>query len=98
MAPVRHGFAAPVEVISGRSEYKAPTLPLQQLDPELLLQRQDLLGDGRPRDKKRFYGAHAFYSLSDFSQQLAVHNRRSNNLPMRPLNRASPLEFAAQYV
>ena len=27
-----------------------------------------------------------FYSLDDFVKQLAVHNRRSNNLPMRPLH------------
>ena len=49
-------------------------------------------------DQKRFYSTHSFYSLCDFAQQLAVHNRRSNNLPMRPLNWASPLEFAVQYV
>ena len=49
-------------------------------------------------DQKRFYSTHSFYSLSDFAQQLALHNRRSNNLPMRPLNWASPLEFAVQYV
>ena len=35
-------------------------------------------------DQKRFYSCHSFYSLDDFAKQLAVHNRRSNNLPMRP--------------
>ena len=49
-------------------------------------------------DQKRFYSSHAFYSLLDFKAQLAVHNRRSNNFPMRPLAWLSPLEFAVQYV
>ena len=49
-------------------------------------------------DQKRFYSSHAFFSLDDFAKQLAVHNRRSNNFPMRPLNWLSPSEFAVQYV
>ena len=49
-------------------------------------------------DQKRFYSCHAFYSLVDFAKQLAVHNRRSNNLPMRPLHWLSPAEFTVQYV
>lgn len=49
-------------------------------------------------DQKRFYNTHSFYSLNDFSKQLAVHNRRVNNYPMRPLRWLSPLEFAVQYV
>ena len=49
-------------------------------------------------DQKRFYSCHAFYSLDDFAKQLSVHNRRSNNLPMRPLHWLSPAEFAVQYV
>ena len=49
-------------------------------------------------DKKRFYSCHCFYSLDDFAKQLAVHNRRSNDFPMRPLNWSSPNEFAVQYV
>ena len=48
--------------------------------------------------QKRFYSCHAFYSLDDFAKQLAVHNRRSNNLPMRPLRWLSPVEFTVQYV
>ena len=35
-------------------------------------------------DQKRFYSCHSFYSLDDFARQLAIHNRRSNNFPMRP--------------
>ena len=49
-------------------------------------------------DQKRFYSCHSFYSLDDFARQLAVHNRRSNNFPMRPLNYCSPSQFAVQYV
>ena len=49
-------------------------------------------------DQKRFYSCHSFYSLNDFAKQLTVHNRRSNNFPMRPLNWLSPAEFTVQYV
>ena len=43
-------------------------------------------------DQKRFYDTHSFYSLADFGEQLAVHQRRSNSLPMRPLRWLSPRE------
>lgn len=49
-------------------------------------------------DQKRFYSCHAFYSLDDFAKQLAIHSRRSNSLPMRPLHWLSPAEFSVQYV
>ena len=49
-------------------------------------------------DQKRFYSCHSFYSLDDFARQLAAHNRRSNNFPMRPLNYCTPSLFAVQYV
>ena len=49
-------------------------------------------------DQKRLYSCHSFFSLDDFSKQLAIHNRRSNNFPMRPLAWLSPLEFLVQYV
>ena len=49
-------------------------------------------------DQKRFYSSHSFYSLDDFTKQLAIHNRRSNNFPMRPLGWLSPAEFAVQFV
>lgn len=49
-------------------------------------------------DQKRLYSCHSFFSLDDFAKQLAVHNRRSNNLPMRPLAWLSPLEFTVQHV
>ena len=41
-------------------------------------------------DQKRFYDTHSFFSLNDFGEQLAVHQRKSNSLPMRPLRWISP--------
>ncbi len=49
-------------------------------------------------DQKRFYSCHSFFSLLDFQKQLALHNRRSNNFPMRPLYWLSPAEFIVQYL
>ena len=53
-------------------------------------------------DQKRFYNTHSFYSLADFGEQLAVHQRLSNSLPMRPLRWLSPKEtlksFTVQHV
>ena len=48
-------------------------------------------------DQKRFYSTHSFYSLADFGEQLAVHQRRSNSLPMRPLRWNSPKEFLKSF-
>jgi len=44
-------------------------------------------------DQKRFYNTHSFFSLADFGEQLAVHQRKSNSLPMRPLHWSSPKDF-----
>ena len=49
-------------------------------------------------DQKRLYSCHTFYSLEDFAKQLAAYNRRSNDIPMRPLRRLSPSAFTVQYV
>ena len=49
-------------------------------------------------DQNRFYHSLSFFSLTDFDKQLALHNRRSINFPMRPLNWRSPREFAAQFL
>ena len=49
-------------------------------------------------DQKRFYNVHSFFSLEDFAKQLQIHNRRSNNFPMRPLHWLSPIEFTVQFV
>lgn len=44
-------------------------------------------------DQKLFYNSHSFFSLDDFGGQLAAHQTRTNNRPMRPLNWVSPREF-----
>ena len=50
-------------------------------------------------DQKRFYKTHSFYSFDDFTKQLVLHLKRSNNIPMRPLGWLSPIEFlSVQYV
>ena len=49
-------------------------------------------------DQNRFYHTLSFFSLTDFDKQLALHNRRSINFPMRPLNWRSPRGFAAQFL
>ena len=41
-------------------------------------------------DQKLFYDSHRFFSLADFGTQLAAHQSRTNNRPMRPLGWLSP--------
>jgi hypothetical protein len=48
-------------------------------------------------DQKRFYDTHRFYSIADFGGQLAAHQSRSNNRPMRPLKYLSPRQFLRTY-
>ena len=48
-------------------------------------------------DQKRFYDTHSFYSLADFGGQLAAHQNRSNNMPMRPLGWFSPKDFLLSF-
>ena len=43
-------------------------------------------------DQKRFHDTHRFFSLADFGMQLAAHQDRSNDLPMRPLRWLFPKE------
>ena len=53
-------------------------------------------------DQRRLYDSHRFFSLDDFGGQLAAHQSRSNNRPMRPLRWLSPRQilssFPVQYV
>ena len=44
-------------------------------------------------DHYKFYSCHRFYSRSDLNAQLAECLSRTNDLPMRPLNWLSPIEF-----
>lgn len=46
-------------------------------------------------DQKRFYNTYSFYSFEDYEKQLKIYNRRSNNIPMRPLKYNTPLSFLA---
>lgn len=48
-------------------------------------------------DQRRLYDTHRFYSLADFSGQLAAHQSRSNSRPMRPLRWASPRQFLSSF-
>ena len=45
------------------------------------------------KDNEYFYACHTFFSFEDFKKQLAVHSRKYNNFPMRPLGWKSPREF-----
>lgn len=42
------------------------------------------------KDNEYFYATHTFYSFEDFKKQLAVHNRKYNNFPIRPLDWKTP--------
>lgn len=50
------------------------------------------------KDNEYFYATHSFYSFEDFKKQLAVHNRKYNNFPMRPLNWKSPADYIDAYL
>ena len=45
------------------------------------------------KDNEYFYATHTFYSFDDFKKQLAIHSRKYNNFPMRPLNWKSPSDY-----
>jgi len=44
------------------------------------------------KDNEYFYAVHKFYSFEDFVKQLAVHQRKYNLFPIRPLNWLSPMQ------
>ena len=48
-------------------------------------------------DQRLLYDSHSFYSLDDFGGQLAAHQSRTNNRPMRPLKWASPKQKLTSY-
>ena len=49
------------------------------------------------KDNEYFYATHTFYSFDDFKKQLAVHSRKYNNFPMRPLNWKSPADYIKSF-
>lgn len=50
------------------------------------------------KDNEYFYATHTFYSFEDFKKQLAVHSRKYNNFPMRPLNWKSPADYLFSFL
>lgn len=50
------------------------------------------------KDNEYFYATHTFYSFDDFKKQLAVHSRKYNNFPMRPLNWNTPAEYVKAFL
>lgn len=44
-------------------------------------------------DHNKFYSCHSFYSYADLNAQLTKRLSQTNNLPIRPLNWFSPIEF-----
>ena len=50
------------------------------------------------KDNEYFYATHTFYSFEDFKKQLAVHSRKYNNFPMRPLNWKTPAEYVKAFL
>ena len=50
------------------------------------------------KDNEYFYATHKFYSFDDFSKQLAVHLKRYNSFPMRPLAWKSPEQYISDYL
>ena len=50
------------------------------------------------KDNEYFYATHKFYSFEDFSIQLAIHNKKYNAFPMRPLNWHSPKDYIADFL
>lgn len=50
------------------------------------------------KDNEYFYANHTFYSFEDFKKQLAIHSRKYNNFPMRPLGWKSPCQFLNDFM
>lgn len=50
------------------------------------------------KDNEYFYATHSFYSFEDFKKQLAVHCRKYNKFPMRPLNWKSPDDYIKAFI
>lgn len=50
------------------------------------------------KDNEYFYAVKKFYSFDDFKAQLAVHNRKYNDFPMRPLKWQSPKQVLHDFL
>ncbi len=91
----------------GNSQNPSPTLFEARLEQRGI--RHKLIKPYTPRhngkvershrkDNEYFYATHSFYSFEDFKQQLAVHSRKYNNFPMRPLNWKSPAYYINAFI
>ncbi len=50
------------------------------------------------KDNEYFYATHSFFSFEDFKKQLAVHSRKYNRFPMRPLGWKAPIDFVNAFI
>ena len=50
------------------------------------------------KDNEYFYAVHKFYSFNDFKEQLAIHSRKYNRFPIRPLGWKSPKEVLRAFL
>ena len=50
------------------------------------------------KDNEYFYATHSFFSFEDFKKQLAVHSRKYNRFPMRPLRWKAPIDFINAFI
>ena len=50
------------------------------------------------KENEYFYATHKFYSFVDFKKQLAVHSRKYNKFPMRPLNWKSHADYIKAFI
>ena len=50
------------------------------------------------KDNEYFYANHSFYSFNDFKNQLAVHSRKYNHFPIRPLHWCSPYDYINSFL
>ena len=50
------------------------------------------------KDNEYFYATHKFFSFEDFESQLAVHLKRYNAFPMRPLSWLSPNQYIKDFL
>ena len=49
------------------------------------------------KNNEYLYADHRLFSFEDFQKQLAVHQRKYNNFPMRPLNWISPKQVSFSF-
>ena len=76
----------------------ALSLHISLLSTLLVTLLSTLVERSHRKDNEYFYATHKFYSFDDFSAQLAIHNRKYNAFPMRPLNWHSPKDYITDFL